>query len=107
VEVVGDVLVDNGVAGICIQLKKAGWSVTVAFGTARLKTSIIRGRGHAKRFQRTVSAGRTAAKCRILRQHVCDLPLSCSFVSMSNVSVLGFRCRYLHLPIDFLERLKP
>jgi hypothetical protein len=30
-EVVGDVLVNNGVAGICIQLKMAGWSVTVLF----------------------------------------------------------------------------
>jgi hypothetical protein len=28
VEVVGDILVDNGVAGICIQLKKTVWSVT-------------------------------------------------------------------------------
>jgi nitrate/TMAO reductase-like tetraheme cytochrome c subunit len=34
-------------------------------------------------------------------------PFPVAFVSMSNVSVLGFRCRYLHLPIDFLERLKP
>lgn len=40
VEVVGDVLVDNGVAGICIQLKKTSWSVRVLRSSSKLAGNV-------------------------------------------------------------------
>jgi hypothetical protein len=43
VKVVGDVLVNNGVAGICIQFKKTGWSVTTLEHMAQFKTRVRRG----------------------------------------------------------------
>lgn len=39
VEVVSDVLVDNGVAGICTQLKKTSWSVRVPLDMVQFKTA--------------------------------------------------------------------
>jgi hypothetical protein len=45
VEVVGDVLVDDGVAGVYIKSKEAGWSVLVP--RSRWPVSKLPGRGNA------------------------------------------------------------
>jgi hypothetical protein len=104
VEVVGDILVDDGVAGIYIQSKEAGWSVLVRRSRWPVK---LRDKGIAlhKGVERTVATSCTTTQGRLLRQHVCDLSLSCSVSAV--ISAFRGLFPYLHLPIDYLERWKP
>lgn len=68
-EVVGDVLVDDSVAGVC----GTSWSVIVPATPNSWFNEEER---------RTVSTSCTAAESRLLRQHVCDLSLACPLQSV-------------------------
>jgi hypothetical protein len=97
VEVVGDVLVDNGVAGVYIQPNEASWSVLVP--RSRWPGSKLRGRGNAmhRGLERTVATSCTTAQRRLLRQHVCDLSLSCSLSAA--ISAFGVCSRTFISPL--------
>lgn len=75
VEVVGDVFVDDGVAGVCL-------------GKSRLTPAWI---SFAYRWwhELTVTTSGTSAESSLLRQHVCNLPLS----YISSASFLHFPCK--------------